>query len=86
MRTLIFSYNQNSEKEYLVMPKDNTPGALVNGFEGCVNYILSYLVPVNVEISSVEGDNHITKSQENTLKKVAEIHNKLKNIETILKK
>jgi len=87
MLKLTLSFNKNKDNLYYITHIEG--GCYVDhpfkNFEGCVDYILSSLSSVAVEISSTEGENYITKEQENALRKVVEVHNKLKNIEKILK-
>lgn len=85
MKNLVVSYNGNSANEYLILPRDDTPGALVKGFEGVIIYLFSYLTPVSLEFDTTLGQDKFTDGQKIALEKVAEAHNKLKGIEAALK-
>ena len=76
MRTYVISHNENLADEYLILPKDNTPGAMVKGIEGCVNFLISTIGQISVEFDTIPGQDKINKEQRIALEKVADMHNK----------
>ena len=85
MRTYVISYNENPANEYLILPKDDTPGAMVKGIEGCVNFLISTVGQISLEFDTIPGQDKINEEQKIALKKVADIHNKIYGVERCLR-
>ncbi|PJE81123.1 hypothetical protein COU58_04115 [Candidatus Pacearchaeota archaeon CG10_big_fil_rev_8_21_14_0_10_32_42] len=81
---VVIHCNENKEQQYFILPKNGTRGEFVKGIEGCINYLLSYISPVEVEFSNEEGENKFNEDQKRAILKSVENHNKLKNLELII--
>ncbi|MDP3966133.1 MAG: hypothetical protein Q8Q04_01230 [archaeon] len=86
MEKLILSFNGNKFNQYLITPKDVRKSVFADGFEGCVDHIISFPGEVEVSFDLDSGQNKFSEEQRRILRELAEVHNKLLNSGLNIKK